>query len=38
MPEAVYRTLVAETNEGLPVLHRYFALRQRMLGLPDMGY
>ncbi|MEO8548294.1 MAG: M3 family oligoendopeptidase, partial [Sphingomicrobium sp.] len=38
LPEAVYRSLIAETNRGLPVLHRYFALRQRMLGLPDMGY
>lgn len=37
-PEAVYRSLITETNHGLPVLHRYFALRQRMLGLPDMGY
>jgi len=37
-PEAVYRTLIAETNRGLPVLHRYFALRQRLLGLPDLGY
>jgi len=38
LPEAVYRSLIAEANRGLPVLHRYFALRQRMLGLPDMGY
>jgi len=38
LPEGVYRTLIAETNRGLPVLHRYFALRQRMLGLPDMAY
>jgi|tagenome__1003787_1003787.scaffolds.fasta_scaffold20947099_3 oligoendopeptidase F len=38
VPEPVYRSLIAETNRGLPVLHRYFALRQRMLGLPDMGY
>jgi len=38
IPEAVYRSLIAETNRGLPVLHRYFALRQRMLGLPDIGY
>ena len=38
LPEGVYRTLIAETNAGLPVLHRYFALRQRMLGLPDMAY
>jgi oligoendopeptidase F len=38
LPEGVYRTLIAETNKGLPVLHRYFALRQKMLGLPDMRY
>jgi oligoendopeptidase F len=37
-PEAVYRTLIAETNRGLPVLQRYFELRRRMLGLPDLGY
>jgi oligoendopeptidase F len=38
IPESVYRTLVAEANAGLPQLHRYFALRQRMLGLPDLHY
>ena len=38
IPEAVYRTLVEETNKGLPQLHRYFALRQRLLGLPDLHY
>jgi oligoendopeptidase F len=38
VPEAVYRTLIAETNRGLPVLQRYFELRRRMLGLPDIGY
>ncbi len=38
IPEAVYRTLVAETNKGLPQLHRYFELRRRMLKLPDMHY
>lgn len=38
VPEAVYRTLVAETNAGLPQLHRYFELRRRLLGLPDMAY
>ena len=38
IPEPVYRSLIAETNRGLPVLHRYFALRARMLGIPDMGY
>ena len=39
IPEAVYRTLVAETNAGLPQLHRYFELRRRRCsGLPDIGY
>ena len=38
IPETVYRTLVAEANRGLPVLHRYFELRRRMLKLPDIGY
>lgn len=38
LPEGVYRSLIAETNRGLPVLHRYFELRRRMLGLPDLGY
>jgi len=38
IPESVYRTLVAEANAGLPTLHRYLKLRQRMLKLPDLGY
>jgi oligoendopeptidase F len=38
IPEGVYRTLVAAANDGLPTLHRYFALRQRLLGLPDLHY
>jgi oligoendopeptidase F len=38
IPEAVYRTLVAEANKGLPQLHRYFELRRRILKLPDMHY
>lgn len=38
VPEGVYRTLVAETNAGLPQLHRSFELRRRMLKLPDMHY
>src|SRR5438270_203529 len=29
VPEPVYRSLIAETNRGLPVLHRYFELRRR---------
>ncbi len=38
VPEEVLRTLVAQTNAALPVLHRYFKLRQRMLKLPDLHY
>lgn len=38
VPEAVYRTLVSETNAGLPQLHRYFQLRRRILNLPDIRY
>ena len=35
MPEAVYRTLVAEANAALPTLHRYLRLRKRLLGITD---
>lgn len=38
IPEAVYRTLVAETNANLPTLHRYFKLRGRLLGIPELHY
>jgi Peptidase family M3/Oligopeptidase F len=38
VPEGVYRTLVAATDEGLAQLHRYFELRRRMLKLPDIHY
>ena len=38
LPPAVYRTLVAEVNDALPTLHRYFKLRTRMLGLDEMRY
>jgi oligoendopeptidase F len=37
-PDAVYRTLVAETNAGLPTLQRYLKLRGRLLGLKDQKY
>lgn len=38
IPVEVYKTLIAETNRGLPVLHRYFDVRRRLLKLPDMHY
>jgi len=33
MPEAVYRQLVSQVDAALPSLHRYFKLRQKMLGI-----
>ena len=38
IPEAVYRTLISETNNNLGTLHRYLQLRARMLGVEDLGY
>ena len=38
IPEKVYRTLVKVTNDRIDVLHRYFKLRARMLGVKDIGY
>lgn len=35
MPQAVYRTLVSETNAALPTLHRYLKMRQARLGITD---
>lgn len=38
LPEDIYRTLVKEVNKALPTLHRYFKLRERMLGIDQMHY
>ncbi|WP_428240093.1 oligoendopeptidase F [Gynuella sp.] len=38
IPEDVYRTLVKEVNEALPTLHRYFKLREKILGIDQMHY
>ena len=38
LPLAVYDTLVKTANETLPTLHRYYRLRGRILGIPDMKY
>jgi oligoendopeptidase F len=38
VPAGVYKTLVAETNAALPQLHRYFEIRRKLLGLPDLHY
>lgn len=38
LPLAVYDQLVKSANETLPTLHRYFKLRGRILGIPEMRY
>ena len=38
IPTAVYHTLIEATHRHLPSLHRYFRLRQRMLGLDHLHY
>jgi len=38
LPLAVYDQLVKSANDTLPTLHRYFKLRGRILGIPDMHY
>ncbi|MBI3284215.1 MAG: oligoendopeptidase F [Burkholderiales bacterium] len=38
LPRAVYDTLIAQTQANLPTLHRYFKLRAKMLGVPDLHY
>ncbi|MEO2197866.1 MAG: oligoendopeptidase F [bacterium] len=38
IPTAVYHTLVDAAHRHLPSLHRYFRIRQRMLGLTDLHY
>ncbi|HEX4511240.1 MAG TPA: M3 family metallopeptidase, partial [Burkholderiaceae bacterium] len=37
-PTQVYRTLVAETNAGLPTLQRFLKVRARLLGLKNPQY
>ena len=38
LPEEVYRMLVAQVNENLPTLYRYFKLRGRILGIEELQY
>lgn len=38
VPVAVFDTLIAQTNANLPTLHRYFRLRAKMLGVPQLHY
>jgi oligoendopeptidase F len=36
VPVAVYENLITAVRSRLPVLHRYYALRQRVFNLPDL--
>jgi oligoendopeptidase F len=38
LPRAVYDALIKSANANLPTLHRYFKLRGKMLGVPEMRY
>jgi oligoendopeptidase F len=38
IPVAVYKQLLADVHRSLPTLHRYLALRKRMLGLDQLRY
>lgn len=38
IPEAVYRTLISSVGEHLDTLHRYLALRARVMGISDSRY
>ena len=38
VPVAVFDMLIKQTNANLPTLHRYFRLRARILGVPQMRY
>jgi oligoendopeptidase F len=38
IPVQVYGRLIDDVHANLPTLHRYLALRQRIMGLPQLGY
>ena len=38
IPRNVYTQLLADVNANLPTLHRYLKLRQKIMGLPQLGY
>jgi len=38
IPTAVYKQLLADVHRSLPTLHRYLALRQRVLGVDHLRY
>ena len=38
IPVSVYTQLIADVHANLPTLHRYLQLRQKIMGLPALGY
>lgn len=38
MPEEVYETLIAEVDRSIPTLHRFLALKKRILGIEGSMY
>jgi oligoendopeptidase F len=38
IPVAVFDTLIAQTHANLPTLYRYFRLRAKLLGVPQLHY
>jgi len=38
VPTAVYDNLISAVHDGFPVLHRYYALRKRLLGLDTLAH
>jgi oligoendopeptidase F len=38
VPQAVYDELIAAVNRSLPFLHRYYRLRKRALGAPELRH
>jgi len=38
IPKSVYTQLISDVHANLPTLHRYLKLRQKIMGLPQLGY
>ena len=38
IPPTVFKQLIADVHANLPTLHRYLKLRQRMMGIDQLGY
>ena len=38
IPRTVYTQLLTDVHSNLPTLHRYLKLRQKIMGLPQLGY